>query len=69
MPPAVAMQKSQPLPLLPIEAGATDDAASSIGLSELVGINLDLTKLYRDLAIRHDSLVDAVTKKLQEQAQ
>jgi hypothetical protein len=37
-------------------------------LKLLVADRLDITKLYRALAKRHDELVDAVERKLQEQA-
>jgi hypothetical protein len=63
------MVKSQPLPALAVESQAKDDDASTIDLSALVSDSLDVTKMYRALAKRHDELVDAVTKKLQQQAQ
>ncbi len=63
------MVKSQPLPILAVDENAKDDDASTIDLAKLVADNLDVTKLYRALAKRHDELVDAVMKKLQQQAQ
>lgn len=69
IPPASAMVKSQPLPALAVEAQAKDDDASTIDLPALVSDSLDVTKMYRALAKRHDELVDAVMKKLQQQAQ
>ena len=68
MPPAAAMVKSQPLPALEVEKTAGDDDASTIDLARLVSDSLDVTKMYRALAKRHDELVDAVMKKLQERA-
>lgn len=63
------MVKSQPLPALAVELQAKDDDASAIDLAALVSDSLDVTKMYRALAKRHDELVDAVIKKLQQQAQ
>ena len=43
-------------------------AASGIGLPELLDNDLEVVQLYRELAIRHDALVDFVESKLQQQA-
>jgi hypothetical protein len=67
VPPAAAMVKSQPLPTLPADPKAKDDDASTVDLAKLVSDSLDITKLYRELAKRHDELVDAVNAKLQQQ--
>lgn len=63
------MVKSQPLPALAVDPNAKNDDASTIDLAKLVSDNLDVAKMYRALAERHDELVDAVLKKLQQQAQ
>lgn len=63
------MQKSQPIKALPDDKAAGDDAPSTVDLPTLVSDRFDLINLYRALAKRHDELVDAVLKKLQEQAQ
>jgi hypothetical protein len=62
------MQRAKPLPKLPVPEGAADSDASSIGLKELVVDDLEITRMYRELAARHDALVDAVLEKLKEQA-
>lgn len=63
------MVKSRPLPALPVDPAAKDDDTSTVDLATLVADRLDITKLYRELAKRHDELVDAVAKKLQQQAE
>lgn len=52
--------------------GGSDEAlnaASGIGISKLVDNDLDIVRMYHELALRHDALVDAVELKLKEQAQ
>lgn len=52
-------------------AGSSDEAQSApstVGVAGLVDNDLEIVKLYLDLAKRHDSLVDEVEKKLQDQA-
>lgn len=44
------------------------DAPSGIAISKLIDNDLEVVKLYKELAIRHDELVDIVEKKLKEQA-
>lgn len=66
--PAEALAKSEPLPLIPVDADAKDDDPSDVDLAFMAGADLTITKMYRALAKRHDQLVDAVIKKLQEQA-
>jgi hypothetical protein len=55
-----------------VDAAGSSDAAletpSAVGVGKLVDNDLDVVKLYHDLAARHDALVDAVEKKLQDQA-
>jgi hypothetical protein len=67
-PPQSALAKSAPLPRLKDDPGQPADAKSDIGLAELADDNLTLVKLYKNLAKRHDELVDAVMKHLQDQA-
>lgn len=67
-PPQAAMMKSVPLPDLPIDKAAPDNAPSTIGLAELAEDNLTITSMYRALARRHDALVDAVVKHLEDHA-
>lgn len=67
-PPAAAMMKSRPLPVLKDDPAKPDDAASTVGLAELADDRLVTTRLYRDLARRHDALVDAVAAFLARQA-
>jgi hypothetical protein len=43
-------------------------AASTVTLSAFVDNDLEVVKLYRALAIRHDALVDEVEKHLADQA-
>lgn len=69
VPPAAAMTKSQALPQLPVDPGASDDAPSAIGLKEMVDDSITVTTMYRDLARRHDELVDAVNAWIKKQAQ
>ena len=52
-------------------AGSDDEAQSApsaVGVTDLVVNDLEVVRLYLDLAKRHDELVDAVEKKLQDQA-
>ncbi|UUZ75555.1 hypothetical protein LP414_27955 [Polaromonas sp. P1(28)-13] len=52
-------------------AGGGDEtlnAPSGIGVSKLVDNDLTVVKLYKELATRHDELVDVVEKKLKDQA-
>lgn len=63
------MEKSRPLPTIALDANLPDTASTTIGLPELVQIDIAVMKLYRELAERHDALVDEVMKKLQQQAQ
>lgn len=60
--------EEQPLPILPVDPSTADDDASQVDLAALVADRLDITKLYRALAKRHDELVVAVERKLQGQA-
>jgi hypothetical protein len=62
------MSKSRPLPGLPVDSSAPDDAPTTVGIKELVDDSLTVTAMYRDLAKRHDELVDAVNKFLHKQA-
>lgn len=66
--PQAALVKSEPLPRLADDPARSDDAASTIGIDELVEDNFALVKLYKRLAQRHDELVDAVMQRLREQA-
>lgn len=43
-------------------------APSEVGLPDLLDNDLEVVQLYRELAVRHDSLVDYVESKLKEQA-
>lgn len=45
------------------------NAPSSVGVSKLIDNDLEVVKLYNELATRHDALVDAVELKLKEQAE
>jgi hypothetical protein len=45
------------------------DAASTVTISKFVDNDLDVVKLYHELAARHDQLVDEVEQKLSLQAQ
>lgn len=52
-------------------AGGSDEAsraASDVGIAKFVDNDLDVVQLYRDLAARHDALVDSVEQHLKEQA-
>lgn len=52
--------------------GGSDEALnapSAVGVKKLVDNDLEIVKQYHELATRHDALVDAVEKKLKEQAQ
>jgi hypothetical protein len=62
------MVKSQPLPALPVDPSLPDDAPTKIGLKEMVDDSITVTSMYRDLARRHDELVDAVAKWIKQQA-
>lgn len=62
------MVKSRPLPLLPADDSLPPHAPSGIGLKELVADELSIIGLYRELAARHDALVDYVMQRLQKQA-
>lgn len=46
-----------------------ESAPSTVGVTDLVENDLEIVKMYHSLAKRHDELVDAVQKKLKEQAQ
>lgn len=53
-------------------AGFSDEALaapSNIGIDKLLENDLEIVRLYRDLAKRHDELVDAVEKMLKRQAE
>jgi len=52
-----------------VDEKAADGAPTSIGIKELVDDNLEIVMLYERMAKRHDKLVDAVKKKLQNQAE
>jgi len=54
---------------LAVDEKAADGAPTSIGIKELVDDNLEIVMLYERMAKRHDKLVDAVKKKLQNQAE
>jgi hypothetical protein len=62
------MVKSRPLPLLSVDPAAPDDAPTQIDLKTLADDSLTLTGMYRELARRHDALVDAVDAWLKQQA-
>lgn len=62
------MQKAKPLPKLPVAEGLDPDAPSTIDLKALALHDLDVVKIYHDLATRHDALVDDVEKQLRKQA-
>jgi hypothetical protein len=62
------MTRSRPLPVLPVDPAAADSAPSSIGLKELADDSITVTRMYRELARRHDELVDAVNDWLKQQA-
>ena len=47
---------------------AASQAPSGIGLSELLDNDLETVQLYRELAVRHDTLVDYVESLIQKQA-
>lgn len=52
-------------------AGLGDDeskAPSGIGLPELLDNDLEIVQLYRELAVRHDTLVDYVESVIKQQA-
>jgi hypothetical protein len=65
-PPQAALVKSEPLPKLADDPTQPDEAQSTIGIEELVADNFNLVKAYKRLAKRHDELVDAVIKQLQD---
>lgn len=53
-------------------AGGSDEALaapSDIGIEKLADSDLEVVRLYRDLAKRHDELVDAVEEHLKQQAE
>jgi len=62
------MQRAKPLPVLPISSDAPSDAPSGIGKAELIDSDLQVVGQYRELAVRHDSLVDWVERELARQA-
>src|SRR3569833_3604633 len=66
-PPAAAMTKPKPLPLLKVDDTLPPDAPSGSGLADMVQDNLSIIRLYRELAARHDALVDYVMSRLQQQ--
>lgn len=43
-------------------------APTSVGIEKLIANDLDIVKMYHELATRHDELVDAVEQKLKDQA-
>lgn len=47
---------------------AASQAASGIGLPELLDSDLEVVQLYRELAVRHDTLVDYVESQIKKQA-
>ena len=57
-----------------IAVGAADgsdeaqSAPSAVGITDFVVNDLEVVRLYLDLARRHDELVDAVEKRLRDQA-
>jgi len=62
------MNKSRPLPALAVDPNAADDEPTTIGLKELADDSFVVTGMYRDLAQRHDALVDAINAWLKRQA-
>jgi hypothetical protein len=60
VPPQAAMQKSQPLPLLPEDHPIT--------VKEFTDSDLEVVKDYHTLATYHDALVDWVQQLLDQQA-
>lgn len=67
MPAQAGLVKAQPLPRLADDPTQPDAAKSTVGVAELVEDNFAIVKLYRDLAHRHDALVDDVMQHLQDQ--
>ncbi|MEJ7805644.1 MAG: hypothetical protein WKG03_06950 [Telluria sp.] len=47
----------------------TERAASTVEVADLVESDLEITRMYLELAKRHDELVDSVEQKLKQQAQ
>lgn len=66
-PPQATLVKSEPLPTLPVAPDAKPEDPTTIGLAELAEDSLVITRMYRALAKRHDSLVDAVMEHLRNQ--
>jgi hypothetical protein len=62
------MVRAQPLQPVPLPADAKKDTDPALSISSFLDLNFDLTKLYLDLAERHNTLVDAVEQHLKEQA-
>ncbi|WKZ86368.1 hypothetical protein N5B55_05280 [Ralstonia pickettii] len=56
-----------------VDAAAVSDgeseAPADLAVAEFVDNDLEVVRLYHELAARHDALVDAVQKKLNEQAE
>lgn len=65
------MQKAKPLPKVEHKAiNATDSEGrqlTDVGLLELVQSDIEVSKLYHDLATNHDALVDYVHGLIEEQ--
>lgn len=52
----------------PRGSDAESKAPSDVGLAALIANDLEIARLYHELAERHNALVDAVEKKLRDQA-
>lgn len=62
------MQPSKPLPLIPTDKNLPEGAKTTFDLQAAVQDQFVLIKLYRELAIVHDSLVKSVQDYIDQQA-